>query len=201
MASLALKSSIFTLLMVYSAIAYINPVQGVFDSPDPGVVYDGHFYYAATTGGWDGHYFPIWQSSNLFTWTQKGWGFLNRPAWATRDFWAPEIHIVGHSYQMYYTATDTSGRLCIGVAYSDSPTGPYIDIGLPLLRNGTEGVIDPTIYQSGNGSIYLFYKVNGNAQGAPTELHMIELSKDGRELAGKNTFIFRTTLQYENGVV
>ena len=38
---------------------------------------------------------------------------------------------------MYYTATDTTNRLCIGVAYSDRPTGPYIDKGAPLLRNGT----------------------------------------------------------------
>ncbi len=72
-----------------SANSYVNPVQGIFDSPDPGVLYDGNFYYAATTGGWDGHYFPIWQSKDLFNWTQKGWAFLSRPIWADRDFWAP----------------------------------------------------------------------------------------------------------------
>lgn len=76
-------------LLNWSAKAYMNPVQGFFDSPDPGVVYDGQFYYAATTGGWDGHYFPIWQSKDLFSWEQKGWGFLVRPDWAFRDFWAP----------------------------------------------------------------------------------------------------------------
>jgi hypothetical protein len=37
--------------------------------------------------------------------------------------------------------------LCIGVAYSDKPTGPFIDKGVPLLRNSTEGVIDATIHQ------------------------------------------------------
>ena len=81
-------ASLICLINVYS---YINPVQGSRDSPDPGAIYDGQFYYAATTGGWDGNWYPIWQSSNLFYWTQKGWGFPvnTKPAWATRDFWAP----------------------------------------------------------------------------------------------------------------
>lgn len=130
-----------------TVLGYVNPVQGVRDSPDPGVLYDGHFYYAVTTEGWDSHYFPIWQSKDLFSWTQKGFVFLNKPSWAVQNFWAPEMHIVGFSYLVYYTARDSTGHLCIGVAHSDLPTGPFIDKGVPLLRNATEGVIDCTIHQ------------------------------------------------------
>lgn len=71
------------------ASAYQNPVQGARDSPDPGVLFDGKQYYAVTTGGWDGHYFPIWESKDLFTWTQSSFVFLSRPSWAVKDFWAP----------------------------------------------------------------------------------------------------------------
>lgn len=140
---------LFLLLGLFSltAFAYVNPVQGNRDSPDPGVVYDGHNYYAVTTGGWDGHHYPIWQSKDLFTWTQVSFIFMTRPSWAVSDFWAPELHIIGHSYYAYYTARDSTGHLCIGVAFSNSPTGPYIDKGVPLLRNATEGVIDCTIHQ------------------------------------------------------
>ncbi len=80
---------ILALLLITLSFAYVNPVQGVRDSPDPGVVYDGHFYYAVTTEGWDGHYFPIWQSKDLFSWTQQSWVFLNKPSWAVQNFWAP----------------------------------------------------------------------------------------------------------------
>lgn len=38
---------LFTLFVL--SFTYVNPVQGARDSPDPGVVYDGHFYYAVTT--------------------------------------------------------------------------------------------------------------------------------------------------------
>ena len=63
---------IFGLLLIFfhQAASYTNPVQGYRDSPDPGAIYDGNYYYAATTMGWDGHYFPIWKSSDLFTWSQ-----------------------------------------------------------------------------------------------------------------------------------
>jgi hypothetical protein len=39
---------LFGLLLV-STFAYLNPIQGFRDSPDPGVVYDGQNYYAVTT--------------------------------------------------------------------------------------------------------------------------------------------------------
>lgn len=147
---------------------YANPIQGFRDSPDPGVVYDLQNYYVVTTEGWDSHYFPIWQGKTIFNLTQVGFIFLNRPSWAVQNFWAPEIHIIGRSYVAYYTARDASGMLCIGVAYADKPTGPYVDKGVPLLRNASEGVIDATIYQFDNGTIYLIYKVDGNAHGKPT---------------------------------
>ena len=60
---------VIALTIVYSS-QYSNPVQDFRDSPDPGVIHDGNYFYAATTMGWDGHYFPIWKSSDLFSWTQ-----------------------------------------------------------------------------------------------------------------------------------
>ena len=165
--------------------AYANPVQGFRDSPDPGAIFDGHYFYAATTMGWDGHYFPIWRSDDMFSWTQEGWGLLSRPSWTgCCDFWAPEIHIINHSYMLYYTARDPQGFLCIGVAQSDRPTGPYIDKGTALLKNTTEGVIDATVFQTEKGEIYLIYKTDGNAHGKPTEIFAIRLSEDGKSVVG-----------------
>jgi hypothetical protein len=39
--------------------------------------------------------------------------------------------------------------------YASSPWGPYFDIGGPLMRNVSEGVIDLMIYQFSNGAVYL----------------------------------------------
>jgi beta-xylosidase len=86
-----MKNAMFIVFTIYFVSnCYINPVQKVRDSPDPGVLWDGHFYYAATTGGWDQKFFPIWKSSNLANWTQVGFGLVSVPAWVGGlDFWAP----------------------------------------------------------------------------------------------------------------
>ena len=60
----------------YSADTYKNPTQEFRDSPDPGVVFDGSYFYASTTGGWDSNFFPVWQSIDLTNWKQVGWGIL-----------------------------------------------------------------------------------------------------------------------------
>jgi xylan 1,4-beta-xylosidase len=112
----------------------MNPVQGVSDSPDPGVIraLDGS-YYAVTTGGIGASKFPMWKSKDLGQWTMVGFGLQQAPSWTDGgDFWAPEIHIVGKSYNLYFTARTKAHKLCIGVASSDYILGPYMDIGQPL---------------------------------------------------------------------
>jgi len=86
---LKLSQLLLSIFLLTFSNCYINPVQGNKSSPDPGVVYDGHNYYAVTTGGWDGHTFPIWQSKDLFTWSHQGFVFMNHPSWGKDSFWAP----------------------------------------------------------------------------------------------------------------
>lgn len=63
-------------------------------------------------------------------------------------------------YMAYYCARDSTGYMNIGVAFSDRPTGPYIDKGTPLLRIPNKTLIDPNIYKFANGTVYLIYKVH-----------------------------------------
>lgn len=78
-------------LFIFGLNCYINPVQGVSDSPDPGVIrdIDGN-YYAMTTGGTSQMKFPIWKSKDLGSWARVGYAFQTPPAWTDGgDFWAP----------------------------------------------------------------------------------------------------------------
>ena len=85
-----MKNIILVVFAVISVHAYVNPVQGNRDSPDPGVIYHDGAYYAVTTMGWDSKYFPIWKSITGTNFTQVGWALPNRPEWtACCDFWAP----------------------------------------------------------------------------------------------------------------
>ena len=72
------------------ATAYTNPVQAERDSPDPGVLYYNGSYYAVTTMGWDGHYFPIWKSTTGTNFSQVGWAMPSPPEWTVCcNYWAP----------------------------------------------------------------------------------------------------------------
>ncbi len=89
---LMFRSNIYFLLvaLITTGLCYINPVQGDRDSPDPGVLFYNGNYYAVTTEGWDGHYFPIWKSTTGTNFTQFGWVMNTPPGWTKCcDYWAP----------------------------------------------------------------------------------------------------------------
>ncbi len=133
-----MKDFIFILTLLVLSKCYSNPVQGFYDSPDPGAIYFEGAYYAVTTGGWDGHAFPIWKSITGTNFTHVGWVFLSGPSWTSCcDYWAPELHIINKKFLVYYTARDSSKKLSIGAAISDSILGPYNDKGSPLVTNAS----------------------------------------------------------------
>jgi hypothetical protein len=129
--------------------------------------------------------FPILRSNDLETWTHEGFVFPEgeAPSWTAHghrvgDFWAPEMARVGAEYWLVYTARKHSNALAIGLAKADSPTGPWRDLGHPLLSGRavnttgladdsvwppySGGVIDSHIFIDEGGEIYLFWKRDTN---------------------------------------
>ena len=71
MKRLTLLSLLLVQLLLIAVRSYVNPVQGLYDAPDPGVIrdVDGTFY-AAVTGGTGDLKFPIYKSKNMTSWVQ-----------------------------------------------------------------------------------------------------------------------------------
>eukprot|EP01118_Nematostelium_gracile_P017444 TRINITY_DN744_c0_g1_i1.p1 TRINITY_DN744_c0_g1~~TRINITY_DN744_c0_g1_i1.p1 ORF type:complete len:328 (-),score=72.21 TRINITY_DN744_c0_g1_i1:130-1113(-) len=163
---------------------YHNPiVYGNY--PDPGVIYVDGVYYASTTSNDNQpqNIFAIHSSSTLNEWNLEGYIFnsSNIPKWAIGDTWAPEIHYINGQYVVYFVARNTDGVLCIGAATAPSVTGPFTDIGQPLVNNHTMGMIDPTYYND-NGVGYLIWKEDGNGANPPekyTPIWLRPLNPDG----------------------
>ncbi|MEZ0228449.1 MAG: glycoside hydrolase family 43 protein [Planctomycetota bacterium] len=181
---------------------FTNPVTLV-DAADPGVLRVGDTYYMVTTSGWDPNGFPIRTSKDLRTWTEAGHVFpqASRPAWAVTDYWAPELHKVGSQYVCYYTARDASGRLCISSASAPSPTGPFTDIGHPLIRNEHVGSIDPAYFEDADGTRYLYWKSDGNDVGEPSRIWVQKLGPDGLSLTGEPTALIQNDQPWETSCV
>lgn len=186
-----LTASAVTVSVVTASLtpAYENPVLHN-DAPDPTVIRagDGSFY-AYTTQSYHGARFlnlPILRSSDLITWRLVGDAFPERPDWIVPgtdhgDMWAPHVARWDGTYYLFYSARSLDlGNMAIGVATSESPTGPFKDRGAPLIT-GERGfeAIDPFAWQTPDGAKYVYW---GSDQ-APIRAQ--ELSSDGMELVGE----------------
>lgn len=128
------------------------------DFPDPALVRaaDGNWYAYATQGKVDGasHNIQLARSTDLVNWTRMPDALPVKPAWAsaTQDFWAPHVSFHKSRYYLYYSAKpdaalkDDKQGLCLAVATSSRPEGPFTDIGKPLLCGPGFENIDPMVF-------------------------------------------------------
>jgi arabinan endo-1,5-alpha-L-arabinosidase len=154
--------------------SYTNPVIDA-DFPDPTVIRTpgGSYYAYGTQTQRGGHWVNIQlaTSSDLVHWQLVGDALPSKPGWASRtqDFWAPHVSRAGKRYILYFSAkpdaalTDKNQGMCIGVATSQSPAGPYTDIGHPLLCGPGFVAIDPMEFHDPATSKHLLYWGSGFA--------------------------------------
>ena len=121
---------------------------------------------------------PIFKSDNLVDWKFVGTAFTEetRPQMVPDGMiWAPDIQKIGDKYVLYYSKSRWGGEWeCgIGVATSDSPEGPFTDMGKMFISKeiGVQNSIDP-FYIEDEGKKYLFW---GSFRG----IYGIELTEDG----------------------
>jgi beta-xylosidase len=153
-------------VLLLPAVAQAQAVASVFAGADPSVLAaDGRYWiYPTDTGKGDKLF--AWSSSDLATW-KKGPELLNQKAirWVNDDraprhyLWAPHMVAAGGRYYFYYSLgpqDPTPSRL--GVARCDTPSGPCVDSGSPLVTggNGFEA-IDPMVFVGPKtGTPYLY---------------------------------------------
>lgn len=122
-----------------------------------------------------------------------------RPAWASGDFWAPELIRRDGRVLAYYAARGRDGRRCVAVASSARLRGPYGDHG-PLVCSDV-GDIDPLPVSDEHGERWLVWKQDGNSLGLPTPILAAPLAPGGLELAGAPRELFRGDAEWERGLI
>ena len=140
---------------------------------DPAIRVFGKRYYIYPTSdkpNWQTTDFSVWSSDDLITWKKDAllMDVTKDLKWANIEAWAPDCIERNGKYYFYFCA---HGQ--IGVATSDSPTGPFIDaLGKPLIAKGSVKTypIDPYPFIDEDGTAYLYF---GN--GTPT---VYKLAKD-----------------------
>lgn len=125
-------------------------------------------YYLLSTSNDAPDSFPIIRSENLTDWEFVSFVFPkgNKPLWAAdgefvSDYWAPEMHKVRNEFRVYFVARDkVTHELCIGMAKSSQPEGPFSAGEEPILKNN---VIDPHVYVENDQTVFLYWKEDNNA--------------------------------------
>jgi hypothetical protein len=74
--------------------------------------------------------------------------------WAKRQMWAPDAAYRDGTYYLYFPAKDEEGVFRIGVARSNSPTGPFEPEAEPIEGSYS---IDPAVFQDTDGSYYMYF--------------------------------------------
>ena len=182
------------------AQTYTNPVA-LPVAADPSFIRapDGAFYLFATQDDWaDGngsHYLPIFRSDDLVTWTYVRDALTAPPRWKEDGgfTWAPDISYRDGTYHLYYAASLWGDpNPCIALATSQSPEGPFEDLGRPVFCSEDVGVgnsIDPFLWREDGAQTLVW----GSGQG----IYAVELSEDGTEAAGEPVELAGDELYYE----
>lgn len=185
---------------------------------DPSVLVDGDtvYLYAGHDESTDSEVsrkiynqkeYICYSTKDMKTWTPEGSVMevsTDNVVWArdSSSGWASQATKYKDKYYLYFCTWDKTsmGKQSIGVAVADKPTGPFKDIGAPLVR-GTDTMpqnsnwddIDPTVWieTGGNGEEHR-YLAWGNSQYYVCELNedMIsvkDLNGDGKITCGKDS--------------
>jgi beta-xylosidase len=140
-----------------------NPLPVEFGDPYVLLASDGNYYMYGTGGGAiDG--FSAYSSNNLIDWKHEGQVYKgNTPeSWTVANFWAPEVYEAEGKFYMLFSAdwkynpTNELENFRIGVAVSDSPTGPFEELSDRPLFDPGYPIIDANILFEGDKT-YMYY--------------------------------------------
>lgn len=171
-----------------------NPILPGFHA-DPEIVFSnktGKYYIYSTTDGtpgWGGYYFHVFSSDNLADWTDEGIMLdvkSDQVPWAVGNAWAPAIierkEGDGYKYYFYFSGhNEKLNRKTIGVAVSDDPVGPFVELGHPIVTDSPVGrgqQIDVDVFQDPVSGKYYLYWGNGYMAGAELNDDLTSIKED-----------------------
>ena len=154
----------------FSTAGAQNPFVQTWCTSDPAPLVAGDRMYVYTGHDEDGADFfwmqewRVYSTDDMVNWLDHGSPLaLESFSWADDRAWASQcIERNGKFYWYICAHSRLSKGMAIGVAVSDSPTGPFRDaIGKPLFENGSWDHIDPTVLIDDDGQAWLMW---GNPQ-------------------------------------
>jgi arabinan endo-1,5-alpha-L-arabinosidase len=141
------------------------------DFPDPDVIRaaSGRYYaYSTESDTPKGHVnIQVARSRDLVHWKYLGDALPKLPRWGNKALvsWAPQVVRHGGRYHLYYSIVpnrlQSNFGLCLAVATSRSPAGPFRSTSKPLYCGPTLADIDPDVFRDPATGHWLVYWGSG----------------------------------------
>lgn len=157
---------------------------------DPFVLYENGSYYMYATSSEKG--FFVYRSADLTNWENLGLCYRKEESWGFMDFWAPEVIKRNGKYVMFFTAKSRAlNALRTGVAFADSPQGPFRDTGAPLFDFGYSTIDASPYFEGETGYLYYVRDCSDNViNGTHTsQIYVTRLSGDLTSVQGAGRMI------------
>lgn len=159
----------FTILFLWAAVVTTstaqNPIVQTNYTADPApMVHDGtvYLYTSHDEDSTVRNFFTMndwkcYSSKDMVNWTDHGSVLAYTDfEWSRGDAWAGQCIYRNGKFYYYVPVNKKNGGNAIGVAVSDSPTGPFTDVlGTPLLSGN--GYIDPSVFIDDDGQAYMYW--------------------------------------------
>jgi len=185
---------------------HINPVYGSYFA-DPFVWKHEDTYYAIGTGALEasgqtlGKIFPVLQSADFFQWQFASNALVRPERGLGENFWAPAVAFAEERFYLYYSVGQGDQHHQLRVAMSDSPQGPYKDLGQPMLKpDACPFAIDPHPFQDEDGRWYMFYArdfLDESPHARAGTALMAAPMKSMTELGGPGTVVLRARSDWQ----
>lgn len=205
-------ASVVVALFATTSLFAANPIiTDVFTADPAALVHEDTVYlytgHDEAEPGHNGYVMKEWlcfSSTDMVNWTSHGSPLsLADFPWAEANAWA--AHTIERDGMFYWYVSVWRGEgkgFAIGVAKSDSPTGPFTDaIGGPLVSSdmtpdptNPEGVrvtwddIDPAVFIDDDGQAYIFWG-NTNCYWAKLKDNMVELDGEIHQIDNLERFV------------
>jgi arabinoxylan arabinofuranohydrolase len=162
--------SLLATVLVTTVCFADNPIIQTKFTADPApMVYNDTVYLYTShdeddATGFTMYNYLLYTSTDMVNWTDHGiLAGVKDPykTWKWADgnsAWAPQVIFKNNKFYMY-APFPKGGRMVIGVAVADTPTGPFVDaLGAPLIDNpNSTDDIDPTVFIDDDGQAYLYW--------------------------------------------
>jgi len=192
-----------------------NPIIQTYYTADPAPMVYNDTVYVYTSHDEDEtvrNFFTMndwkcYSTTDMVNWTDHGSVLSYKTfEWSRGDAWAGQCIYRNGKFYYYLPVNQKNGGNAIGVAVSDSPTGPFKDaLGKPLLTG--YGYIDPTVFIDDDGQAYLYWgnpnlwhvKLNDDMISYDQELGIVKEDLKDENFGYRSKKIDNRTASYEEG--